>query len=102
MLLRSKGAPASSSNRLLSSASTPSATDEEQSSDASPLGDNPVAWKRRTKRLPPILLLGGCAGKVKTGGVIETPVDHVDVLQTLARAHATETAHGNVLNHVLA
>jgi len=57
---------------------------------------------QKEKTFFPMVLLGGCAGKVKTGGVIETPVDHVDVLQTLARAHATETAHGNVLNHVLA
>lgn len=49
----------------------------------------------------PMVLIGGCAGRVNTGGVIDVSAGHVDVLQTLASMHGGATAHGNVLDQLL-
>lgn len=49
----------------------------------------------------PCVLIGGCAGKIQTGRVIDVWKDHVDALQTIAHIHGGATAHGDRLTRVL-
>ncbi len=49
----------------------------------------------------PMVLLGGCAGKIRTGGVIDAYTSHLDLLQTLAHIHDTSRGSGNVINSLI-
>ena len=50
----------------------------------------------------PYVVIGGTAGKLKTGGVIETQVNNEHILQTLAHSFGATFTKGSVLPQVLA
>jgi len=50
----------------------------------------------------PMILIGGGAGQLKTGGVIQTPNSHHDVMKTLAYMHGGERNNGKIITDIFA